>query len=691
MDAYADSEIPFSELWGRHRLVIGGVDVTLFRGHVAQVQSVQWLDPWGYGSATFRIPGTSWDDIADWGTGDLAWMNNEGVRVVLERVDGASTSVVWRGFCAKPIPGSPAEGLTLQCMGEATGRLSAALTAARPFQVRKDVGKALFDLTRRAGLRPRPTLGIETGVIIDERNYSGREALSAAAEMMRLAQQDDGSQMTVMPEGVDGLTFRQQWRDPDTIHGTLFVNTKGLTLDLTSDLFERPTTIMGTGRESDGGMWANYVAPLLEDEPAPDFPGTLQIGDSGEDVEVMQFRLMATGFMTRKEALGGYDDETRDAVKEVQERAGLAETGVVNSATWDAIYDVGVTGVSLAQAEALPLWRRSKVRRYIRSAAGMIIGYNPNRDPARVDVMRHIDFGLTKKRRAIRWSRAEGSRLSSAKIWTGTISLGPNVGVWAGEHDHEDTPGSLLSTAECLAGKNILLRGWDGDTLFHVTEHVWQADGSAELTVDTLARGALEVAEIRERNRESRTNPARTWLRQHRAVDVAGLGEWMSEIGGVTRLTYNLPADQWRVIKVIAGDMGQIEKFRLKVTDSVCEFAVAVFAKEVTGAWVADKVGNPFDDNGWDKEKVRDALDRRILLEGWGDKDQPCGYGRKAKSEGGSLSGVFVDEGGFPYRTFADEDDENGGRGVLYVAIYPKQACKLKPQRVFWPAYEVGM
>ena len=61
-------------------------------------------------------------------------------------------------------------------------------------------------------------------------------------------------------------------------------------------------------------------------------------------------------------------------------------------------------------------------------------------------------------------------------------------------------------------------------------------------------------------------------------------------------------ADQWRVIKVVAGDMGQIEKFRLKVTDSVCEFAVAVFAKEVNAAWVTDKIGKPVIDHWWQTE-----------------------------------------------------------------------------------------
>jgi hypothetical protein len=86
---------------------------------------------------------------------------------------------------------------------------------------------------------------------------------------------------------------------------------------------------------------------------------------------------------------------------------------------------------------------------------------------------------------------------------------------------------------------------------------------------------------------------------------------------------------------------------------------------------------------------ITEEMDARLILGAWGDNEQPCGYhkGQKVGDDGlptgDPVTGVFVDAGGFDYHTF-DEP-------VIYVAVYTKQACKIKPQRILWPVLEAGM
>ena len=86
---------------------------------------------------------------------------------------------------------------------------------------------------------------------------------------------------------------------------------------------------------------------------------------------------------------------------------------------------------------------------------------------------------------------------------------------------------------------------------------------------------------------------------------------------------------------------------------------------------------------------MSEDIDSRLLLFAAGDAEQPCGYypGNKVDYETGEpsgdpVTGTFLDSGGFDYWTFEQP--------VLWVAVYPKNDCKLKPQRVLWPVLEAG-
>lgn len=240
---------------------------------------------------------------------------------------------------------------------------------------------------------------------------------------------------------------------------------------------------------------------------------------------------------------------------------------------------------------------------------------------------------------------------------------------------------------------NIKVRDFDGDTLFHVSAITvtGTAQGfEARLAVDTKARDALTLAQIVERNRATRTWPARSWLNERRRTGANQQAIQWTEIGGLLDTKVTLSPNTWNVFPVVVGQSGSVAAIRVKVEDSACEFVVGITAKRTSRAWWVDKVGNPFSGNRWESEKVRAQIeDTRVLLAAYGDNEQPGGYypgkktGDDGEATGDSLTGVLYDASGFDYWTF--------DQPVLWVAVYPKETCVIKPQRILWPNNEPGM
>ena len=75
-----------------------------------------------------------------------------------------------------------------------------------------------------------------------------------------------------------------------------------------------------------------------------------------------------------------FDADTEEAVQALQDDAGLAETGVVNSATWDALFDLDDTGLSLRAAYTAPLAQLSAVRKWNYTSNGSKASMNDGYD-----------------------------------------------------------------------------------------------------------------------------------------------------------------------------------------------------------------------------------------------------------------------------------------------------------------------
>ncbi len=94
-------------------------------------------------------------------------------------------------------------------------------------------------------------------------------------------------------------------------------------------------------------------------------PNALQVGDTGEKVRQLQYMLLLlSAYISEMPPVsvdGIYGQDTRAAVLAAQRRFRLPETGVVDAATWDQIYDqfAGIENTTLRSGETFPVSREA--------------------------------------------------------------------------------------------------------------------------------------------------------------------------------------------------------------------------------------------------------------------------------------------------------------------------------------------
>jgi peptidoglycan hydrolase-like protein with peptidoglycan-binding domain len=127
-------------------------------------------------------------------------------------------------------------------------------------------------------------------------------------------------------------------------------------------------------------------------------PNALQAGSTGEKVRLLQHMLsILASFIPEIPPVsvdGIYGNATRAAVLAAQRRFNLPETGVVDPATWDEIYDQysGIENTALRNRETFPNGNRGSGNRYNRTATMTQFPGNDLRigtqDPVRQEVVR---------------------------------------------------------------------------------------------------------------------------------------------------------------------------------------------------------------------------------------------------------------------------------------------------------------
>jgi hypothetical protein len=693
----------------RDRIVVGGKDVTFFRGVPTPTPDYSLIEPLMYGSGRLVLPQIA-ATFEQPGAGALRWLR-KGATVEVQRVrDGAVVATDYKAIVVDwTISGG---SLSVQLGGEASGR--AALLDRQPtlFPRRRDVGRyAFFTFRGRLRLPFKPYLGTQTGILAYP--VGGMSELDYLSQLVATATKRNGDQWTIMP-GADGA-YRLTVKDRATIHATAYFDDAQVKPELRSDVAEEPNRIYATavapsGQKIKFGRYPGLVQGTRTPYPYTNTSHVWGEGttnedtDSGAGVRALVWRLRTLGYLTISDAPGGYDADVTDAVRDLQGDAGLTETGNVNLATWRALYDLDVTGYTLASSRIFPAAERRTVRKWNYTPTGSVIRPNPHFRPHRLPVEQTIDMGAGFTRgQARRFAKSELAHADTDN-WVGTLDVGSNEGTMAlirGEH----VPGGPLTGADVMQprelrpGMNVWAPQFMGGTLFHVSGvEVSDGGASVRLALDTRARDTMKAWEVIARNRETRRHPARAWMDDYRSSrgQKDSLITW-DEVGGILADTVTLRAGGWTVFPVVAGQEGTVARLRV-VLDQQQEFAVAVFGGSIRPERLDRLVPAPLaktrNDVGgsgapwYEQRKVRAQLESRFMLYAAGTHDQPCGIGRARKVDGNGnetgapKTGRFWDDSSFSYRTFAAP--------VLYVAIWTGSAAKVEPGRMFWPQLEEG-
>jgi hypothetical protein len=668
-----------------YRIVVGGTDVTYFRDVQTPMPTYGLVSPLRYGSGQITFPQVH-AAYERPGYGELSWLRKF-APVKIQRVDSGGTVLAtdYVGF----ISDYQHQGRTLTCTlgGEATGLAAMVDRPVPVFANVHDIG-SLVQQTIRTSLRLATVNTPTTGIRLQD--TGGMPVLDFLTETLAKSTTKDGKQWTVRPTATG--RYKMEQKDTATVRASVYIDGFRVVEDLHRDFTEEPNRVYAQGVGPDGLRNRFAIYPGLAQAGDIGFPGTLSPGDAGTAVTQMLWRLFTMGYLddspNDETWTTAADDPITGAIKDLQADAGLSQTGVVNAATWRALFNPDVTGYSLKRSQIVPAAQRSFTKFYLTDATGNIIGRNPAylRNKPYVDVSVDMGTGFTRHQMA-QWARQELADDNAAN-WVGTVTVTMGA-VINGTHN----PGDPLDTSDVLdaraihPGDNLWLPNWDDGTLVHVSG-VNVSATSVEFAVDTRARDTMKVWQVISRNRESRKSPARQWIAQNRRSHVrddTGAFYDGATFGKVPR-TF-CPADTTTVIPTPAGRSGILQTIDIQTTDSQAKFILSAWGRQVDGDWVDRKLGDPVfgdlaDTTFYDRVQAdtKTWQDARGLVEVWGQNTQPGGYWpRQHTNAAGTvtdapITGQFRFTAGAPYLCQHEP--------VLWIAIRPDRNCWVEGGRV---------
>lgn len=689
--SYADSRA-VARRAGRDRIVVGGVDVTYFRGVQTPFPGYSLTEPFAYGPTSLSFPQVH-AGYEQTGVGDLAWAK-KGAKVVLSRVfEDNSETIDYVGEVASIDPSGRV--LRLDVGGQFSGPASMLQEVTQMYRSERDVGRWASLCAARVNLSFDPWFGPDTGIDL---THVGGQSLLSWAQYTCAMSQDDGLQRAIMPTVWGSDTWHFPVKDYATVHATAFNDDARVVLTVTDDVSEQPNVVYGTGITPDGVRVTNAKWPHVFSGPAPDYPmpGSFGIGTTngdttgGDGIDLLYIQLRELGYLPWEIAnTGVYTSAMADAVKKLQRKAGLSQTGTMTEAAWDALWNTNVTGYSINGAYREPLAEDDRVREWDRASNGAILGRNPTYDPNVPRVEVDIDYGPGIRKGAMfRHARGILTRSLGTKNWVGTLRLN-GMSVFAGDQSAADRAtldaDDMMPMRDVRPGMNIIVPDFDGGTLFHIAGADVD-DTGVTLTIDTQARDLLEVREILARNADSRRDPRREWNQANRPAKRSNALITSDENFGELDRNVHLEGGKWNKIPMIVGQQGQVNRIDMDTTPAA-EYAIAIVGKNISVSHMTHKVGNPLttgDESVWETADIQDWFDDRIILLADGDGKQPCGYGRRRKlNDAGNrstapLTGRYLNDENFTYYCAAHTEV------LVYLFIWPDRDCTLKRGKLLY-------
>lgn len=632
-------------VWGRHRVVINGEDMTYYRGVPVIIEEMADADPFGDQILNLRFPQiTPFEDFRD--------VIPEYAEVRVERIDENEQVVglpLWEGLVIgdSTSESSDQSGVGIECLG-ALYYLDFRLTTPLFVRIYEDIGHHIYNsmnlMIQTNGSNLALINKADTGLVSAQFSIGEKWLSEYYQGLLGSLQESTTSQWSIYCQG---RVPEMRVKDVETEDWQVHVGQPGVSVSIQQDLIV-PNTISGEGVSEENCSWRNSKYPSAETDSEiwPGYYLTVGSTDGTTDgaVSRWQERMYNAGWHVWPTTEFSIWDEV--ATRRLQEFAGITVDGIVGPQTWAATFDPGGNAADVYSAFIQPLYLKPEVNLVRWAADGSIIGLNPDFDISVPRIERYINYGTnTPKSTAMISAEYQVVHEWDEKGWFGTITL-----------DIDPEVGSRWSIR---SGENIVLRGWRGqDVLFHiarVSKNIEQ--GSVTLTVDSKARDLLTIAQLLERNRKAKEDPASrlTFGRRSSQTVEDRQPVWDCESRAGLIPTHGVQAGLWSVRRVAAAEFGEIVATEFR-TFPVSRLAVGVFDRPIYANTLGNH-GNPEDDNFWES-----MPDEWGLLIGWGGEGQMGGYYPGRDSDSDPVTGVLRDMASWYYHTL--------DAPWLYVAIW---------------------
>lgn len=522
-----------------------------------------------------------------------------------------------------------------------------------------------------------------TSIDVRYRGSRGQSTIDYLDELLSLAQDDTGTwTISRAFQTLGGISYprarhyylRQKaaYLGDGVQQNTVFMGGYGIALSVSQDFTESPNVIYGEGVHPvdnsylSGSRWRNAVYPMLNGT-VPTYPSRLSgstypitVGDTDG-----AFTTPVITQLTAQLRLGGWPGATIGTVLTTADTDAIvawkqdvhysnSNANIGGTAEWAALFASGSGATDLSSGWFKPLAvGASAVDKYLYTAAGDVAGTNPSYDASILRVESIITYGenVPKSR-----ARKNARRLVSSDYaqLVGTITL---------MSDPTDENGAARSRFDIREGGWIQVNNLPGgaSTSFYiagVTHAPEQA--TTTLTVSDKAYDLLDLSTRIERNRNARTDPAKSFYSQRLAAvrPFRSAVGWDAESGAGQVPSFAAAGSAWTVQRFVASQFGQIGSLRVDTSPDAA-YCFAVFGGSVSASWLNSLVSAPLGSvtgnysSWWQHPDKLTALGTAGFIEAWGSFGEPAGYYPGAFSAAGTpastITGALEDAGSWSF------------------------------------------
>lgn len=311
------------------------------------------------------------------------------------------------------------------------------------------------------------------------------------------------------------------------------------------------------------------------------------------------------------------------------------------------------------RARVLPVYAKPESEAWTYATDGSITGTNGSFDDTLLTVEKFVSAGERISLDA--FAKAAQNDIESAwpAKYMGTLTV---------RDDPEEGHRRFIRS-----GHNIRVKAFRGRAegqVFHISRVGVAEDGTVTMTVDQRSSDFSNVEALLARVRDANDLSKRGIRNQRKSQSVVdSFVPWDCESGSGRLPPVSVTANTWKVVRVAAAEHALIVQSSFKASVAA-RMSIAVFDRAITAATLTS-AGNPLTSAGfWTNFTVA----TRPLIS-WGGKlpdgtDDAMGYYPGLQSESATLTGVFKDNGSWPFDSYTPP--------WMWVAIFSNTTCTVQ-------------